>query len=61
MVAARAMEIAYHALHRKIKRRNYDVYRERIRLGPVEKASALIRFWIDNRKLSALSARERSS
>ena len=60
MAAARAMEIVYHAIHRKIRRTGYDVYRRRIRLGPVEKVSLVFQFWLDNRKLSALVAREHS-
>lgn len=50
MIAARAMETVYHALHKKIRRTGYDVYRKRIGLGPVEKARALFSFWRETRK-----------
>ncbi|MCL4486359.1 MAG: squalene/phytoene synthase family protein [Nitrospirae bacterium] len=49
MIAARAMETVYHALHRKIRRSGFDVYRKRIGLGPVEKARALFTFWRETR------------
>ena len=61
MVAARAMEIVYHAIHRKIRRSGYNVYRKRIRLGPVEKASVVFRFWFDNRKQKSLAPRNHPS
>jgi phytoene synthase len=50
MIAARAMETVYHAIHRKIRRSGFDVYRKRIALGPVEKARALFSFWRETRK-----------
>ena len=50
MIAARAMETVYHAIHRKIRRSGFDVYRKRIGLGPVEKARALFSFWRETRK-----------
>ena len=49
MVAARAMETVYHAIHKKIRRTGFDVYRQRIRLGPLEKASVLLRLWRDRK------------
>jgi len=45
MIAARAMETVYHALHHKIRRTGFDVYRRRVALGPLEKAGVLFRLW----------------
>ncbi len=50
MVAARAMETVYHAIHKKIRRSGFDVYRKRIGLGPVDKARVLFSFWRENRE-----------
>lgn len=50
MIAARAMESVYHAIHQKIRRSGFDVYRRRIGLGPVEKARTLFSFWRETRK-----------
>ncbi len=45
MIAARAMETVYHAIHKKIRRTGFDVYRRRVGLGPLEKATVLLRLW----------------
>ena len=45
MIAARAMETVYHAIHKKIRKTGFDVYRRRVGLGPLEKATVLLRLW----------------
>lgn len=46
MQAARVMETFYRDIHRKIRDAGFDVYRRRIRLGPVRKGWLLMRFWM---------------
>ncbi len=45
MIAARSMETVYHAIHKKIRKTGFDVYRQRVGLGPLEKAGVLLRLW----------------
>lgn len=56
MVAARAMERVYHALHRKIRKKGFDVYTRKVRLNPFEKLSVAVGFWLDNLSRKATSA-----
>lgn len=49
MEAARAMAVFYREIHREIRREGFQVYRHRIRLGPVRKGFLLTRFWFSSR------------
>ncbi|MHB8422092.1 MAG: phytoene/squalene synthase family protein [Leptospirales bacterium] len=50
MKAARAMSVFYRDIHRKIRQENFQVYRNRIRLGTFRKGWLLTRFWIFSRE-----------
>lgn len=57
MEAARAMAVFYREIHRGIRRNKFQVYRNRIRLGPLQKGLLLTRFWFSSRLRTSLPLR----
>ncbi len=57
MEAARAMSVFYRDIHKTIRRKRFDVYRDRIRLSPFRKFRLLAGFWLSSRVFPGWTAR----